>query len=299
MATAPTSATIRTYHVGFGDCFLISFEYGRKSERHVLIDFGSTGVPKGVPKSRMMDIAANIKQRTGGKLHAVVATRGLGLDDDFRLLNVAVHAALQAHHRGAEHDATRGAQARGEHAGVGLNTLLGCMEPVDPLLVRPSVRILGRVLHHRQTTGCRRPCPVCIPRGGRVSGTETAPVHHPVVVEHQQHRASDAQLRVADAITKFAGSMTFVYVHIVLFIGWMLFVEKNPWPTLTLTVSLEAIFLSTFVMIGQNRSADFAKRKADHDFVEQEQELKLNTDLTRAIHELAKEIHATVVKPSS
>jgi hypothetical protein len=74
MATAPTSATIRTYHVGFGDCFLISFEYRRKSERHVLIDFGSTGVPKGVPKSRMIDIAANIKQRTGGKLHAVVAT---------------------------------------------------------------------------------------------------------------------------------------------------------------------------------------------------------------------------------
>jgi hypothetical protein len=74
MATAPTSATIRTYHVGFGDCFLISFAYSRKSERHVLIDFGSTGFPKGVPKSRMIDIAENIKQRTGGKLHAVVAT---------------------------------------------------------------------------------------------------------------------------------------------------------------------------------------------------------------------------------
>jgi hypothetical protein len=74
MAKAPTSATIRTYHVGFGDCFLVSFEYSRKSERHVLIDFGSTGFPKGVPKSRMMDIAKNIKQRTGGKLHAVVAT---------------------------------------------------------------------------------------------------------------------------------------------------------------------------------------------------------------------------------
>jgi uncharacterized membrane protein len=131
-----------------------------------------------------------------------------------------------------------------------------------------------------------------------VAATETAPVHHPVVVEHQQHRASDVQLRVADAITKFAGSMTFVYVHIVLFIAWMLLVEKNPWPTLTLTVSLEAIFLSTFVMIGQNRQSDFAKRKADHDFVEQEQELKLNTDLTKAVHALAKEIHATVVKPT-
>ena len=74
MATAPTSATIRTYHVGFGDCFLLSFQYSRKSERHLLIDFGSTGLPKGVPKSRMMDIAKDIKARTGGKLHAVVAT---------------------------------------------------------------------------------------------------------------------------------------------------------------------------------------------------------------------------------
>ena len=74
MAKAPTRATIRTYHVGFGDCFLISFQYAQKSERHVLIDFGSTGFPKGVPKSRMMEIAEDIKQRTGGKLHAVVAT---------------------------------------------------------------------------------------------------------------------------------------------------------------------------------------------------------------------------------
>jgi hypothetical protein len=74
MANAPKSATIRTYHVGFGDCFLVSFEYGPKSEKHVLVDFGSTGFPKGVPKSRMMDIAQDIKKRTNGKLHAVIAT---------------------------------------------------------------------------------------------------------------------------------------------------------------------------------------------------------------------------------
>ena len=127
-----------------------------------------------------------------------------------------------------------------------------------------------------------------------VTVTEPATPHHPVVIEHQEHRAEDAQLRVADAITKFAGSMTFVYVHIVAFVAWMLFVEKNPWPTLTLTVSLEAIFLSTFVMIGQNRQADFAQRKADHDFNEQELELKLNTEVTKAVHALAKEIHAIV-----
>jgi uncharacterized membrane protein len=127
-----------------------------------------------------------------------------------------------------------------------------------------------------------------------MSVTTQESAHHPVVIQHREHRASDVQLRVADSITKFAGSMMFVYVHIVLFVAWMLVVEKNPWPTLTLGVSLEAIFLSTFVMIGQNRQADFAQRKADHDFNEQEQELKLNTQLTQAIHALAQEIHSNV-----
>jgi uncharacterized membrane protein len=66
----------------------------------------------------------------------------------------------------------------------------------------------------------------------------------------------------------------------------MLLIEEAPWPTLTLIVSLEAIFLSTFVMIGQNRQAVYQLAKADHDFVEQELELKTNTDLTRQIHTL-------------
>ncbi|HEX4655363.1 MAG TPA: DUF1003 domain-containing protein [Mycobacteriales bacterium] len=119
--------------------------------------------------------------------------------------------------------------------------------------------------------------------------------HSPVVVSHMEKRAADVQLRVADAITAFAGSMKFVYIHAVVFAVWMLVIESNPWPKLTLIVSLEAIFLSTFVMIGQNRSAAFQQAKADHDFVEQEQELKTNTDITRAVHELAKQIHASVV----
>ncbi len=122
---------------------------------------------------------------------------------------------------------------------------------------------------------------------------------HPVVIAHSAERAKDLQLRVADAITKFAGSMLFIYLHVVLFGAWMVFVETNPWPTLTLVVSLEAIFLSTFVLIGQNRQAEFAHRKADHDFLEQEVELKLNTDVTKAIHVLTQEIHAHVVHGSS
>ena len=118
--------------------------------------------------------------------------------------------------------------------------------------------------------------------------------HSPVVVGHARANAADLQLRIADRITAFAGSMPFVYLHAVVFAAWMLVFEKSPWPTLTLVVSLEAIFLSTFVMIGQNRQAAFQQAKADHDFVAEEQELHLNTDLTAAIHDLTGRIHAIV-----
>jgi len=103
---------------------------------------------------------------------------------------------------------------------------------------------------------------------------------HPVVLEEQARRAADIQLRIADWNTALAGSMNFVYLHVVLFTVWMLFIESKPLPTLTLIVSLEAIFLSTFVMIGQNRQAEFQQAKADHDFTQQELELKTNTELT-------------------
>jgi uncharacterized membrane protein len=128
--------------------------------------------------------------------------------------------------------------------------------------------------------------------------TKPAVAHpeHPVVVKLRAHRAADVQLRIADAITAFAGSMTFVYLHVAVFAGWMLLVEPSPWPTLTLVVSLEAIFLSTFVMIGQNRAAAFQQAKADHDFVEQETELKTNTQLTREIHLLTTELHRRLVE---
>jgi uncharacterized membrane protein len=128
--------------------------------------------------------------------------------------------------------------------------------------------------------------------------TATAPTdqtHHPVVAAQMAHRSENVQLRIADTITAFAGSMRFVYLHAVLFAAWMIWFEQSPWPTLTLVVSLEAIFLSTFVMIGQNRSAAFQQAKADHDFTEQELELKTNTDLTRQIHVLTTELHRRLV----
>ena len=115
--------------------------------------------------------------------------------------------------------------------------------------------------------------------------------HHPAVVALAMRHASEIQLRVADAITAFAGSMRFVYIHIVVFAAWMIFFERSPWPTLTLVVSLEAIFLSTFVMIGQNRQSAFQQAKADHEFTVQEKELDENTILTREIHRMTVELH--------
>ncbi|WP_216897626.1 DUF1003 domain-containing protein [Nocardia alni] len=121
------------------------------------------------------------------------------------------------------------------------------------------------------------------------------PRQHPAVLELQAKRAANIQLRIADWITRFAGSMWFVYIHAVGFGVWMVWIEKTPWPTLTLIVSLEAIFLSTFVMIGQNRQAEFQQIKADHDFSQEELELKTNTELTRAIHAMTTELHRRLI----
>jgi uncharacterized membrane protein len=120
-------------------------------------------------------------------------------------------------------------------------------------------------------------------------------LHHPAVVAQWEQRADDAQLRIADKITAFAGSMNFVYLHALLFALWMLVFEKSPWPTLTLIVSLEAIFLSTFVMIGQNRQAAFQQVKADADYQDINKLLEENTQLTRLIHQLTQEVHTHLI----
>ena len=125
------------------------------------------------------------------------------------------------------------------------------------------------------------------------------PGSHPAYARVAEQRAAKAQLAIADTITRFAGSMNFVYIHAVVFAVWMLVAETKPWPTLTLVVSLEAIFLSTFVMIGQNRQAAYQQAKADHDFVEQELELKTNTDITRDIHTLTAELHRQLLPDAS
>jgi uncharacterized membrane protein len=132
-------------------------------------------------------------------------------------------------------------------------------------------------------------------RNLQMTNTQLEKPQHPAFLAVAEQRSATLQLRVADTITAFAGSMRFVYLHAGVFVVWMLVFEKSPWPTLTLIVSLEAIFLSTFVMIGQNRQASFQQAKADHDFVASELELHTNTELTKLVHQLTTEIHASLV----
>ena len=123
---------------------------------------------------------------------------------------------------------------------------------------------------------------------------------NPAVVRHAQERAQSIQNRVADRITAFAGSMSFVYIHLAWFGCWIgLGVERYPYGLLTMIVSLEAIFLSTFVLISQNR-AD-AKRRAIADqqwqtVQEEDGQNQALLELARQILDLTKDIH-TVTTP--
>jgi uncharacterized membrane protein len=118
----------------------------------------------------------------------------------------------------------------------------------------------------------------------------------PALLKHEQERAEARQNRVADRITRFAGSMLFVYIHIIWFACWIGFgVEGYPYGLLTMVVSLEAIFLSTFVMISQNRADAKRQVVADEQWTMVQDEDKQNQellDLSRQILQLTKEVRA-------
>ena len=119
---------------------------------------------------------------------------------------------------------------------------------------------------------------------------------NPALVEHARERAESAQNRVADRITAFAGSMTFVYLHILWFACWIGFVvEGYPYGLLTMIVSLEAIFLSTFVMISQNRADARRQVVADLQWRTVQEEDRQNVqllDLSNQILDLTKAVNA-------
>jgi uncharacterized membrane protein len=129
---------------------------------------------------------------------------------------------------------------------------------------------------------------------------------HPALLKHHEERRKDVQSRLADAITHFAGSMPFVYIHIVWFAAWVGFrVEPFPFGFLTMIVSLEAIFLSTFVMLSQNRADERRQVLADHEWELVQAEEKQNEELisisrqilelSSATNQLAMAVHSATV----
>ena len=114
----------------------------------------------------------------------------------------------------------------------------------------------------------------------------------PPLVEHRRRRRASSSLRIADAITAFSGSMRFVALHVVWFGAWILLnllIPFDPFPfgLLTMLVSLEAIFLSTFVLISQNRHDQRDHLVVDHHYRQTrhlEELLRENTRLTEEIH---------------
>jgi uncharacterized membrane protein len=120
---------------------------------------------------------------------------------------------------------------------------------------------------------------------------------NPALLQHLRERSKRRENRVADQITRFAGSMKFVYIHAIWFSLWIaLGVEAYPFGLLTMIVSLEAIFLSTFVMISQNRADEKRQVIADEAWrtvQEEDQQNKALLRLSNEILALTKEIHAS------
>jgi uncharacterized membrane protein len=123
----------------------------------------------------------------------------------------------------------------------------------------------------------------------------------PALRQHLQERNKSRENRVADQITRFAGSMRFVYIHCAWFGVWIVLrVEDYPFGLLTMIVSLEAIFLSTFVMISQNRADEKRQVIANQQWQTVQDEEQQNERLLRLsgeILDLTRAIHAASTAP--
>jgi uncharacterized membrane protein len=128
-------------------------------------------------------------------------------------------------------------------------------------------------------------------------------LENPALVEHAEQRAKSVENRFADRVTAFSGSMRFVYIHVIWFTLWIaLGVEAFPYGLLTMIVSLEAIFLSTFVMISQNRADEKRQVIANQAWTTVQDEDKQNEELlrlSRQILELTRELHRKTAAPSN
>jgi uncharacterized membrane protein len=134
----------------------------------------------------------------------------------------------------------------------------------------------------------------------RTSKEPLTPLINPALLEHARQRRQSLENRVADHITAFSGSMRFVYLHVIWFTCWIAFgVEAYPYGLLTMIVSLEAIFLSTFVMISQNRADAKREVLANQQWATVKDEDEQNQELlalSQQILTLTKAVHSSVAK---
>jgi uncharacterized membrane protein len=132
----------------------------------------------------------------------------------------------------------------------------------------------------------------------RTSKEPLTRVINPALLEHARQRKQSLENRVADRITAFSGSMRFVYLHVIWFTCWIAFrVEAYPYGLLTMIVSLEAIFLSTFVMISQNRADTKRELLANQQWATVKDEDQQNQELLALSHQildLTKAVHSSV-----
>ena len=123
-------------------------------------------------------------------------------------------------------------------------------------------------------------------------------------LEEEARKQRTPSDRVAEKIANFCGSMTFVWVHVVWFGGWILLnlipgirhVDPFPFTFLTLIVSLEAIFLSTFILISQNLDSRISERRSHLDLqlnLLSEQE---NTKMIVMLHAIAAKVGAELTQ---
>lgn len=100
---------------------------------------------------------------------------------------------------------------------------------------------------------------------------------------YEKHKWNSSWIqRATDAIAAFAGSLWFLAIHVIWFAYWIVTpVEPFPYGLLTMIVSLEAIFLSTIIMISQNRAGERDRAQAEHDYeVNREAKREIETLIT-------------------
>lgn len=113
--------------------------------------------------------------------------------------------------------------------------------------------------------------------------------NHPAIQLHAEK--TGVQERLALRFTEAFFSPYCFYIHVVIYLFWMLWIEHSPWQRFLSYISVEAVLVAILIGIGQKAGSKFDRIKADHDYVEQTLELKANTKLTKQNADIARKIH--------